>query len=571
MRIFIRLRTSNYSFFSGFADRDAERLLARLRRYSKLKLELSAPDAKVKLIPKVYIFNVKNDAGATEFELTLKNKGASATGAESSSFSLLQRRRRTRTRSHNSNVQTSAASRRLAAHRAAKPQERIWDLLSLIFMVGALLPGTVFGQARLSQNAEILTLEGAIEQALTHNRLLKNDALDVEIAADRVALARIRRLPRFEVEGLGLQTLTPVEFRFDAGSLGSLPGGALFPLNDVRIRSSRQPNAILSARITQPLSQLPRINLGVRLEQAQEQLAAAKHAAARRSVAHQVKRAYYALLQTESSLAALNESLKLHRELDRVVGDYVVQKVALASDSLDVKTRLATDEYEAVRLRNAMASQKEQLNLLLGRDVRAEFNVAPVIERSIAELDLDLAQQRALTERSEIREARLRLEQTGYQRRLKQLERWPDVSLTAGYFSPLGFAVLPVNVAAVGVSVKWEPFDWGRRKREVAVAQKSATQADAALREAEAQVALDVSARFRKLEETRAYLRVAQAAQHSAREKLRVATNKFKYETTLLKDVLQSQTAMAEADREQQQALLAFLSARADFEKAIGE
>lgn len=440
-----------------------------------------------------------------------------------------------------------------------------------------LLPAAVLGQSQAAAQvnssngtSEVLSLDQAIQIALRHNRLVRNDELEVEKAAERVEIARTRRLPQFDLDFLGLQAITPVEFRFDSGSLGTLPGGAPFPLQDTRIRSPRHPNALLTARLTQPLTQLPRINLGVQLQQANRELAEAKLESQRRAVANQVKRSYYAVLQTESALRAIEESLKLRRELDRVVGEYVVQKVALTSDSLDVKTSLANDEYEATKLRNAMAAQKEQLNLLLGRDVDAEFSTSPVPENALYELDLNAARERAIAQRSEIQEARLKKKQAEYTRRIKKSEALPDVSLTVGYFSSVGFAVLPVNVAAIGVSVKWEPFDWGRKKRELAEAGRSIEQADNTLREAEAQVLLDVNARYRKLEEARALLRVTEAAQAAAQEKLRVATNKFKLEAALFKDVLQTQAGIAEANHQHQQALLAFLTARADFERAIG-
>ncbi|MEP7337272.1 MAG: TolC family protein, partial [Acidobacteriota bacterium] len=235
-------------------------------------------------------------------------------------------------------------------------------------------PVTAWGQtpASVSSNpsGDVLSLEQAITLALQHNRLIKNDQLEVEKTAERIEIARTRHLPQFDVDFLGLQTITPIEFRFDRGSLGQLPGGSPFPLQDVRIGSSRAPNALLTARVTQPLTQLHRIGLGIKLQETGRELAESKLEAQRLAVTNQVKRGYYAVLQSESALVAIEEAVKLHRELDRVVGEYVVQKVALTYDSLEVKTSLANDEYEATKLRNALVSQKEQLNLLLGRDVR---------------------------------------------------------------------------------------------------------------------------------------------------------------------------------------------------------
>jgi outer membrane protein TolC len=52
---------------------------------------------------------------------------------------------------------------------------------------------------------------------------------------------------------------------------------------------------------------------------------------------------------------------------------------------------------------------------------------------------------------------------------------------------------------------------------------------------------------------------------------LRVTLNKYKDQAALLKDVLQVQASSADANNQYQQAVLSLWTARADFEKAIGE
>ena len=445
------------------------------------------------------------------------------------------------------------------------------------YRTNALTRGCMLGITLLTTCAasafaqESLTLDQAIAQALQHNRLIKNDEIEVAKSAERIEIARTRRLPEFEINALGLQPFTPLDFRFNRGSLGLLPGNTPFPLKDTRIGNGFTPVAFVGARVSQPITQLRRVNLGVELETLNQRLAETKLEAQRRNVTNQIKRAYFAVLQTQSALGALEDALKLHRELDRVVGEYVVQKVVLPADGLDVKTQLAQDEYETVRLRNALAAQKEQLNQLRGSELTAEFAAAPAADLALAEFDLKAAQTRALEHRAELQEARLKQQQASVARRLKQAEELPEVSLTAGTFAPLGLEFVPRTVTGVGVSLKWEPYDWGRRKRERALASRVVEQADNLAREAETQILLDVNTRFRKLTEARALLRVAQAAQTASTEKLRVATNRFKQESALFKDVLQTQAAVADANHQYQQALLAFLTARADFEKALGE
>jgi outer membrane protein TolC len=86
-----------------------------------------------------------------------------------------------------------------------------------------------------------------------------------------------------------------------------------------------------------------------------------------------VRRLYYNLLQMESALHAKEQQVEVYRELDRVVGEQVAIEAALRSDALDVKSKLASQEYELSSLRGDRATAKEQMNQMLGRDIDHDF------------------------------------------------------------------------------------------------------------------------------------------------------------------------------------------------------
>ena len=71
--------------------------------------------------------------------------------------------------------------------------------------------------------------------------------------------------------------------------------------------------------------------------------------------------------------------------------------------------------------------------------------------------------------------------------------------------------------------------------------------------------------------EAKALLQVAETAQSAVREKLRVRTNHDQIQAAMLSDVMQLRLELAAIDDRQQQALVAFWTARADFEQAVGE
>jgi outer membrane protein len=438
----------------------------------------------------------------------------------------------------------------------------------------AAVPAPVSGQQQDS-GGEVLTLEQAIKLAVQNNRQTKNARIETDKAGDRIAAMRTHRLPSFKLNSLISQPLNTFDTNFAKGVFGTYAGIGPVPAEDTVITSSRKTTSLMLVQITQPLTQLRRIGLQIKQQEVGREIAQAEASTTQQTIINDVKRAYYAVLQTQGETRAAEESVKLYRELDRVTGEYVMQQVALKTEQMDVQTRLARAEYQVLTLTNQLSSQKEQLNLLLGRDVNTDFRLADGLENAqvtMRETDLASARERALAQRPELREARLKMKQADLDRRAKKSEFLPDVSVTFNYASTLNYSdFVPHNVTSLGVQVEWEIFDWGRKKREISEKARSVTQADNVLKETESQVLMEVNDRFRRLQETVQLIRIASLAQTQARANVQLVTYKYRLDAVLLKDVLQAQTSLADANYDYQKALLSFWTAKADFEKAIGE
>jgi outer membrane protein TolC len=390
----------------------------------------------------------------------------------------------------------------------------------------------------------------------------------VEKSDRQIEVARTYRLPSFNLNIFEGEFPGPVNFVYPAGAWGVYPATGPIPATSETITSPRHPFSLINGSFTQPLSQLPRIRLGIRIRETERDEAREKLSAARQAVVSDVRKLYYGILQTQSALTANESSLRTLRELDRVASENVAHQVALRSESLEVKARLAKAEYETAALLHDLASEKEQLNDLLGRDARTDFSVQALAEPALAAADLEKVREHALAERPEIREARLRIVEAEQDRALKRAEYIPEVDLKVQYFSPFGVATLPKNIAAVGVQLNWDVFDWGRKRQELAVKDIVIAQAKNALETTKSQVLIEVESRYRKLEESRRMLQVVEMAQAAARERVRIAKDRYDGEAALMKDLLEAQAAQAETDYQHQQALSAWLSAQADFDRA---
>jgi outer membrane protein TolC len=417
---------------------------------------------------------------------------------------------------------------------------------------------------------EELTLDNAVVLALKDNRQIQIARMEVEKFDDRLAVAKTHRLPKFEFSMLGAELIEKVHFDYKQGDLGTLPGVGPVPDGDVRVTAPRRPALFMNGGAFQPITQQYRLGLVDRKIEVGREIAEQQLRAKQLEIGNNVKKAYYSLLQSQSALESVQEALKLYQEVDRITERYVVQQVALRTDSLEVKTRVQKIVYEVMTLQDQLEEQKEKLNTLLGRDISTEFRVLPMPEPTRFEADLTVARSEAVARRPELREAQLKVEAAEYDRRIKKSEYIPDLSIGVRYASIQNVKLLPVNIIQAGFLLTWEPFDWGRKRREMDENVKTAEQARSSLRETQDKVLIEVGDQFRKLRQARQLLVTAQLAQDAAGENVRVLNARYAAQESLFKDVLQSQSSLAEADHQYQQALLSFWTAKADFEKAVG-
>jgi len=433
-----------------------------------------------------------------------------------------------------------------------------------------IIPTRARSQQSTATPAEELTLDQAISLALKENRQVKVAMLELNKFADHLAVAKTHRLPQFNFSVLAGELLKRIDFDFKKGDLGTLTGIGPVPQTDISVTTPRRPAFYLTGGVFQPLSQQYRLSLVDRKIETGREIAREQLRGKQLEIANNVKRTYFAVLQSQSALESVEEMLKLYQELDRVTDQYVVQQVALKADSLEVKTRVQKVVYEAMTLRDGLEEQRETLNNLLGRDIRTEFRVRPVPELTRYEADLTTARDLALAQRPEVKEAQLKVNAAEYDRRIKKSEYIPDLSIGVGFISPQNINLLPQNITHAGFLLTWEPFDWGRKRHEMSEKGKAIEQAETSLRETQNQVLIEIGDKYRKLSQSRQMLLTAQLAQETARENVRVSNARYAAQEVLFKDVRQSQAALAEANHQYQQALLSYWTAKADFEKAVG-
>jgi len=450
-------------------------------------------------------------------------------------------------------------------------------VLLVLLIVALLLPVPAFAGDPGSDPPEILTLDRAIQIARHKNRNVDNQVMETQDSITKLKSQRTYYFPQIEVEVIASHYLTEVEIALQQGMMGAIPnpsgggGNISIPPQDLTVTPMDGDfYYTIKTQVTQPLSQLYQISLEVKQAGLGVEVSRSQLKQQQETVVNQVKTTYYGILQTQAAVQSQDEEIVFDEHLLTLVERQFKEKTVLKSDLLNTRAQLANAEYEKLKLVNQLASQKEQLNILLGRSNVTPFSASIGFSRKRVErIPLD-PHKSALAHRPEMDEAQLSVLQAKQAIRISRSEYIPDLSLALNFLNTFNYPFIPSEMVALGIMFEWDVFDWGRKRQGILSDKIAIRQAQNQLAETRASVRMDVNNALRSLREAKARVHATEVGAEAARESLRITMNKYKEKGALLTDVLQAQANMANANDQNHQARLDVWTARADLEKAIG-
>ena len=445
---------------------------------------------------------------------------------------------------------------------------KIARIVSIAPLVMMLLTSVTRAQ---NEAAKPLSLDEAVSLARLHNRELQQAGLEIHKQQEAFSEAKTLLYPRFGTYFLASELLTPLDFTIKAGTFGTFPATGPIPGQDSKIHTPARPVAIASVTATQPLTQLLRIDLSIKQQKLGVELSQQSYFMREQDLVNEVRRGYYAILQSQSETESHRALLAYLDELQQLTGRRLQQQAVLKADILHIAAQRSKASYQLTVNQNALADQKEALNRLLGRDLQTEFAVETLPASLAEESGLQQARAFAIEKRAEIKAETIKKEKAALDTRIEKTRYIPDISIQANYLTAPNISFLPQNVGAVGVLVTWQPWDWGQKRHNIAQKVDAEKQAQLSIDSVKAQVLQEVDSTFRRLREARELLMAAQAARDAENEKLRNEMDAYSNQTILLSDLLQQQSSVANAEDQYRQGLVAFWKARADFERALGE
>jgi outer membrane protein TolC len=418
------------------------------------------------------------------------------------------------------------------------------------------------------QNA--LSLEQAAQRASAQNRDVRQARAGIQVRAEEATAARTRRWPSLTTSVQAGPILNHASGAFSQGILGNYAATGPIPSQNTEVNIPRRIGGYEYSQISMPLSQQARLKAGVKLAEGETNVAREQAESLRLSAIAQVRDLYFQIAALETARRAANKQLEAAGETARLALEGVAKGTALPLDEAAAGAKLGQAQADVTNLETDIRNGREQLNLLMGEPLDAQFvltdNVPPA-----AVLTFEEARRRALETKPEIKEARSRLEQAGLSVHSKRLEEIPDVNLTlthVAFFNSSNY--LPNQFAIAGLSLSWEPWDWGRKRHEAAGLRDKEEQARLVLAQVREQVTLEADRAWRELGRAQRNLEAARLTTKSSEENLRVVRQRHEKEAALLRDLLEAQTNWEAAGQQEARAVAAVGIAWANLQSAIG-
>lgn len=319
-----------------------------------------------------------------------------------------------------------------------------------------------------------------------------------------------------------------------------------------------------------------RIRRGVTAARAEAQASAADLATARLSLQAELALDYFDLRSTDAQTRLLQDTVKAYQEALKLTQDRYDEGITPLSDVSQARTQMEAAQVILTDLGNTRAADEHAIAILVGK-APAEFHLEALASgkdsAALPKIPVALPSQ-LLERRPDIAAEERRMAAANEQIGITTAAFYPTLSLsaTAGFLgtSALNWITWPSRFWAVGPQLSQTLFDAGRRKAGVAIAQADYDATVANYRQT-------VLTSFGQVEDNLAALRVLEteadqqhAATHSAEQTLDLFETRYQGGVDTYLQVITSQTAALQNERNDIQIQLRRQQASVLLIKALG-
>jgi len=418
---------------------------------------------------------------------------------------------------------------------------------------------------------ELVTLDRAVQDALTHNASLRAARAAVSEGDAHVTEARSGWFPRISVTESWQRGDDPV-FVF-----GSLLSSRQFTANNFAVDALNHPDAIGLFRNRIAVEQLlfdgGRQNAVIDSAQTHRDINELSAAEASAALVEATVQAYGRTIVAEAAHRAAEAALDAAREDLARARQRRDNGSATDADVLTLVAYVADLQQRSILHQGDAAVSRAELNRLMGSPIDREYQVAQPpdvdpVALSTARVEDLLAE--ADRERPEIRRAAATRQLADAERQNARATLIPQVAAQAAYdFTGTDFSNR-TSAWLLGAEFRWRLSLGGAENARLKAAARASTRAAAEAEDIRAGVHVEVVTALRRLQAAGARRSAGSAAVEQARESHRIVRDRFEAGLAGVSDVLRASSAVVDAESQRISAAVDAIVGEAMLRRALG-
>jgi outer membrane protein len=295
-----------------------------------------------------------------------------------------------------------------------------------------------------------LTIDDARQRVLGNNKLLKLAAHNVQSKAHATGAARSDFFPKITGNTVFLH------FSDALGTVVTTQGRPRLgmPPRDIAANVVNQNTEVTNIVLVQPITDLLKVQDGVRIAKADEQIAQAQLEKGTRELLSDVDQLYWGLLAALKIRAGVLEGYRGAEKLAQL-------------GTVEVRTALLEAKQGLQQVDVQVADLKEELNILLDFPPCAclELFEPPLPGRPVA--CAEDAINLAMAASPDLREAAQNIAKARAATHAARLDFIPSIAATGGYTNQTAASYIQQNFGYIGVVGTYTFVDWGKRKNVI--------------------------------------------------------------------------------------------------------
>ncbi len=440
-----------------------------------------------------------------------------------------------------------------------KRNDAIWRWTTVAACVFAMLSGAAAQERKL-------TLQDAINIARRANHGLKAASYQVAAEEQKRRIAKSAYFPSIANESNVFHITDVQRVEVPAGAFGPA-----IPAANVFLTQGRETYETSGTTLAQPITQLIKIHANNKIAASDLKTSQASLQKATDDVVYRVHELYYRVLASQlqkeaAELLIASDSEKLNENNEQVKGGSLLEVARVESRAtlLEAKQTLLSTDMQ-------IADLTIQLNDALGLPLNTKLGLDPNVDVALDVPPREESVRTALGDNPEVKEAAQTLVKARAAHTAAKAEYIPDVTAFARYSYQNSVPFLVRNFGTFGIHLTYDVFDAGKRKALVRERSDEIAEAEENLQRVKDEVEARVQMIYNRLDVARSMVEVKKEYLAALQENERLSEDQFKQGITLAsqRDASRAQAVKARAGL--LDASLAYLLARDDLNRALGD